>query len=185
MHDHSVGLGKLHAFGVDLIARKSLSPLLPFALLTHGRPYVGIDYVGILYRLFNAFGDGELTVCLCPLHYFGIGLIALGTGYGKGHARLDCAYGETICHIVSVADESHLQALERPLVFAYRHQIGKHLAGVGIVGKSVDDGDGAVFCKVFHLFLLKRPYHYAIEIARKHPCSVLHGLTAAYLQIVA
>ena len=112
------------------------------------------------------------------------GFEALGTGDRDLHAHGQAARDERIRHIVAVAHIAELQAFERALVFAHGHQVGEHLAGVRIVGKPVDDGNGAELGEIFHFLLLVSADHDAVQITRKYARGILYRLASSYLKIV-
>ena len=63
-------------------------------------------------------------------------------------------------------------------------QVCQYLTGVAIVGQTVDDGNGAVFCQILHFLLIEGADHNAVQItgevmAVAHPdAMVLHCLPA-------
>ena len=108
MEHHCFGVCDLHHFRVDLIIFKNLLSLFRFTFLTHRRPNVGVEYVGVFRRLEHVVGNGEFPVFFRPRHQFCVRLVALGTSYGNFHAHFDTADDQRVRHIVPVADIAKL-----------------------------------------------------------------------------
>ena len=78
------------------------------------------------------------------------------------HADRQSANDMRVRHIVSVADIAEVQAFERTFVLADGHQVGEDLAGMRIIGQTVDDRDMAVSGEIFDFLLLKGTDHNAV-----------------------
>ena len=117
------------------------------------------------------------------LNECGIGLVAMGAGNGKVNAHAHAAHKQRVRHVVAVAHKAHFQPLEAALVLADGHEVCQHLAGVAIVGKTVDDRNAAKGGKILHVLLSEGADHNAVKIAGKHAGGVLNGLTAPQLNV--
>ena len=184
VENESIGLCVGHDGRVDLIALECLAADGGFALLTHRCPDVGVERIGIGGCLGDRLGAEEAARRFSPLHDLGIGLVSSGACDRNAHARENTADDEGVCHVVTVADEAELLALEIAAELADRLQVSKHLAGVRVVGETVDYRDRAVFCHVLDLLLVEGADHDAVEVAREHADGVRGLLAAADLQVV-
>ena len=183
MQHHRVGFRHRKHFIVDLVGLKHLFAFFRLAFLSHGRPDVGVEDVGVLRHFENVGGAGEPAALVCPFHDVGVGLVACGAGDGDFHAELDAAHDEGVGHIVAVADVAEFAPLDVALILADGHEVGEHLAGVAIVREPVDDGDGAELGEGFHFPLIEGADHDAVEVAREHAGGVLDDLSPADLQV--
>ena len=185
---HGAGVGQGHELGIDLIdPLEGQAALLGLLLLAHGGPHVGDDHIGPGHGLLGVPAQGELGIGdgLGEVQHLRIGVIALGAGHGHVHAALQTAHDEGVGHIVAVADEAQLQALQPGHLLPDGHQVGQHLAGVGEVGEAVDDGDGGVFGQLLHLVLAIGADHDAVTVAAEHPGGIGDGLAPADLALLA
>ena len=91
---------------------------------------------------------------------------------------------EGICHIVSVAQVSHLETLERALMLLDRKEVSQYLCRVLVVCKTVDYRDLAVFSKVFNVLVLECSDHDAVDHAGQYVSRVVDGLASADLDVI-
>ena len=62
VHNHYLLLRELQQLFINLIFHKSLLSLALFLLLAHAHPHIGVDNVGVLYRLKRIIGMKEMFV---------------------------------------------------------------------------------------------------------------------------
>ena len=111
-------------------------------------------------------------------------LIARRIGDGHLHAGFQAADDKRVHHVVPVANEAQLEALQCTLLLPYGHKVGKHLAGMAEIRQPVDNGNAAPLGQSLYLRLLESADHDAIQVPGKNPGGVLHRLATANLQIV-
>jgi hypothetical protein len=65
-------------------------------------------------------------------------------------------------HVVSVADERHLEVVERSPVLENGQHVSQNLAGVKPIRKTVDDGNTCEPCHFFEQIVPEHPGHDAV-----------------------
>ena len=184
---NGIGVSTVEQRGVDLERAKRADPVEAVVLLPHRRPRVGDQHVGAAGGGLRVGGDGHRRP--------GLGGPTLGggeeprlrpeTGWrgdGHVHAGGHAADHQRVRHIVgAVTEVGHPQAAERPLAFGQGLQVGKHLAGMEVVGQRIDDGNR---CRGGHRgepVLAEGAPHDRVDETRQHPAGVLQRFVAAEL----
>ena len=184
MHYHSVGLSGSHYSVVDLIALEYLAALCGFALLTHGSPYVCVNNIGVSGCFNRVADDLELSgVLFCEVNDGLVGEVALRAAEGNAHADLESAYCQGVRHVVAVADVAELQTVELVLMLADCLEVSENLAGVAVVGQTVDYRDRAVLSEILDFLLSEGADHNTTEVTGQNARGVLNRLAAADLKI--
>ena len=92
-------------------------------------------------------GGGEIEVGALPHDAFGefrFQFVARRRGDAEFQAELGAGDHQRAGDVVAVADVGEGESGEFAEVFLGGHQVGHGLAGVGVIGEAVDDGDGGV-----------------------------------------
>ena len=189
VHEDRILVSDTHKLGIYLIVLEDLNSLSLLCFLAHGCPCVCIDYVSAFCCFERIFGHDDLGACdlgilFCFENILVRACISLGACYGDVHSCLCTSVEEGICHIVSVAQVSHLETLERALMLLDRKEVSQYLCRVLVVSKTVDHRDPAVLCEVFDVLMLECSDHDAVDHSGQYVCSVVDGLASAYLDVV-
>lgn len=67
-------------------------------------------------------------------------------------------------------------AFQRAPALPDGHQVGQHLAGMGVVGQAVDHGHTGQLGKLFQIALTVSAPDHAVVVAAQHPGGILEGL---------
>ena len=123
MLHNGVALCHTHDLLIDAVARKRLFTCRALFFLTHRCPHIRDDDVRVLCSDHRVVRQGEAIVTGCKVQDLLRRAVTLRASHSNFHADLQAADDEGVHHIVAVADEAHLQAVERALIFADRHEV--------------------------------------------------------------
>jgi hypothetical protein len=112
-------------------------------------------------------------------------LVARGSGDGDVHAGLGAGEQQAVGDVVAVAEVGEAEAGEPSLALPDGLQVGKGLAGVGVVGQGVDHRDGAGPGEPLEVLLGEGAQHDGVDVTGQHRRGVLDGLAAAELGLAA
>ena len=176
MEEHGIGLCPLHQPAGHLKAREIPQTALTFGG-TGGRvPCRGHHHIGILHTLGGVGEQVKLFAILVGEHqHVGGRAVALRADAGHTHPCQQAAYDEAVCHAAAIPDEAELLALQRAPALPDGHQVGQHLAGMGVVSQAVDDRDPGQLGKLFQIALTVGAPDHAVVVAAQHPGGILEG----------
>ena len=139
MHDHSILLGHRHRPAIDLVRAERIQARLRFLLLAHAGPHVSVNSVGIRYCFFD--GMSYCDIRAGPYGSFQnrfIRLVTLRAGQREREWHDHRCLQPRMNHVVTVADERDLQAIEIPLVFNQRLTVRQYLARMKVIRERID-----------------------------------------------
>ncbi len=154
MHEDGAGAGLIEEGVVDLIIAEGVAAFDRFLLLAHAGPDVGIDGVGAIDGFGGVVGDeeggsGDSGQAFRLPDDLGIWGVAGRAGEGEIHAEAGGGEHERLGHVVAIADEGELEALQDAEAFADGLHVGEGLAGMIGVAEGVDDGNGGPVGEAF------------------------------------
>ena len=119
-------------------------PLDQFLFLAHAGPHIRVDGVRACERLRGVVRDqqrgaGNRGQSLRLRHDIRIGRVALRAADGEIRAQPEAGQHQGMRHVIAVADEGHLAALQLAEMFAQRLRVPQRLAGVVEVAQGVDN----------------------------------------------
>ena len=106
----------------------------------------------------------------------GVELILLWSGEHEPHAEQTADHGERLRHVVAVAHEGHRQAVHSPHLLTERVDVGKRLAGMGLVGKAVDHRHARHLREPHNRLMGLRAADDRIDIFAEHPAEISDAL---------
>lgn len=184
VHDDGVTGGEFEQVGVDLVGGEDGEALGFFSFLTHADPGVGVDDVGILEDVAGFAGGGEIEIGGLAHHTIEEGGFEFEAG-GRGDAEFNLEAGagdhEGAGHVVAVADVGEGFSVEAAgaEVFFDGEEIGHGLAGVGVIGEAVDDGDGGELGEALEFIVLEDAGHDGVGHAGEDACDIGDGFAGA------
>ena len=184
VHENSIRFGAGKQCGVDLIAPENITPLPCFGFLAHAGPYVGVNHVRSSSSFFRIVGDPTAAACLAgpplgPRQRVHPGFVA-GRGCNPNlGAQLCASEHERMRHVVAVADICNLQPVQIAFCLPHGEVVRHGLAGMTVIGQTVDHGDPGVMRHVFHDFVRKGPDHDALHHALQVLGHVIYRFTLA------
>ena len=84
---------------------------------------------------------------------------------------------------VPVANERHAKTIKRPTSLANSEKIGQNLAGMLLVGESIDRRNATVGRKILHILLCKGADHRAVQHSPHHTSGILDRFPTTELDI--
>ena len=105
--------------------------------------------------------------------------VARGAGDAEFHAELGAGDHEGAGDVVAVADVGEGESAEFAEMLLGGHEVGHGLAGVGVIGEAVDDGDGGVSGEFEELGVFEDAAHDAVAHAREHASDIGDALAFA------
>ena len=88
-------------------------------------------------------------------------------------------------HVVSIADPSHAQAVERTAeVLANGHHVGQQLHRVVFVREPIDDGNGRVARQGLEAIVAKGSIDRGVHVSAQHARRIFDGFTPPELSVL-
>ena len=133
VEEHRVGLCSAQQAARDLKAREIAQAAFALRCAGGGVPGRRYDHVGILHALDGVGEEMELRAIFVGKHqHIGSGAVALRANAADGHPGQQTAHNEAVRHAASIADEAELLVFQCAAALPDGHQVGQHLAGVGM-----------------------------------------------------
>ena len=169
VHDDDIFVGFGDQLFIDLVGMESCFADLLLGFLAHAGPGVGVNDVGALHCLVRVaqqadVGTGAGGNSVGQFQWFRGEIIAFRGGDGEigPQAGADMHQGDG--DIVTVADEGDIEALEVAKFFLDGEGVGHALAGVVVIGKTVDHRDTAPASQVDNMLVVKNARHEDMDV---------------------
>ena len=184
VEDDGVRRGGFQQGAVDLVGLEDGEAFGFFGFLAHADPGIGVDDVGAALtasqRVVTGVGEIEVgNLAHDAVDEFGLELVTRGGGDAESYAEAGAGDHQGAGDVVAIADVGEGEAGEFAEVFVNGHEVGHGLAGVGVIGEAVDDGDFGVGGEVFEFLVFEDTGHDGVDHAGENPRDIRNGFAGA------
>ena len=181
VHVQGVAFGDGQELFVDLKTGELATALGLFLFLTHGGPDVGDQQVGVAGGFGGQGGDSDAIAGL--LHQIPARFKASRHGDRQLKIKLDGGVDIALAHVVAVANPGDFLALNTAAMLDVGLNVGQQLAGVKVVGQSVDHWHRGVLGEAFDNVVTEGAHHDDVDHGRHDPGAVFDRFAAPELGV--